>query len=85
MECASFMDALIKMMCSYFIFDISYSKSLHPILIFIQRYILGIEDKQRVPNVVTQVLASLDQHEDSEERHEHPYPEERHEHPHPED
>jgi len=71
MDCASFLDALIKMICSYFIFDITYTKSLYPILIFIQRYILGIEDKQRVPNIVTQVLASLDQHEVDEHPEEH--------------
>jgi len=42
----SFKDAIIKMIYFYFIFDICYSKSLYPILIFIQCYILGIKDKQ---------------------------------------
>jgi len=65
--CLSFKDALIKLICSYFIFDICYSKALFSILVFIQCYILGIKDKTKVPNVVTRVLTSLDQHEPSAE------------------
>jgi len=56
------MDALINMICAYFVFDIEYPKSMYATLIFVQRYILGIADKQRIPDVVTRVLTSLDQH-----------------------
>lgn len=61
-ETTLFMDALINMICAYYIFDISYPKSLYAILIFTQRYVLGIKDEQPIPSVVTRVLSSLDQH-----------------------
>jgi len=61
-ESTRFLDAVVNMICGYFAFDISYPTSLYPILIFIQRYILGIRDNQAIPNIVTQVLSGLDQH-----------------------
>ena len=58
----TFMDAMANLICAYFAFDIAYPKPLRPILIFIQRYIMGIKDKQPIPHVITRVLANLDQH-----------------------
>ena len=62
LESTEFLDAVINMICGYFAFDISYPTSLYPILIFIQRYILGIKDNQPIPNIVTRVVSGLDQH-----------------------
>ena len=65
-ELTNFLDAVTSLICTYFVYDISYSKALTPILIFIQRYFLGIKDNQTVPSCVTRLLASLDQHIDQE-------------------
>ena len=62
LECTQFLDAVVNMICGYFAFDISYPTSLYPVLIFIQRYVLGIKDNQPIPNIVTRVLSGLDQH-----------------------
>jgi len=62
LESTECLDAVSSMICGYFAFDISYPKSLYPILIFIQRYVLGIKDNQPIPNVVTHVVSGLDQH-----------------------
>lgn len=61
-ESSSFANAITDMICAYFVFDISYPKSIHPILFFIQRFVLGIKDKQPIPSVVTRILNSLDKH-----------------------
>ena len=61
-ENTHFIDAMIDTICAYFAFDINYPKSLYPVLIFIQRYILAIRDNQPIPNVVTRVLTNLEQH-----------------------
>jgi len=63
-EHTKFLDAVTSLICTYFVYDISYSKVLTPILIFVQRYFLGIKDNQMIPNCVTRLLSSLDQHTD---------------------
>ena len=61
-ESNTFQDALTDMIALYFTIDISYPSSLYPVLLTIQRFVLGIKDKQIVPPVVTRPLSSLDQH-----------------------
>ena len=51
---------LISLIGAYFTFNIVYPKPLHAILIFIQHFILNIIDKQKVPDIVTRTIASLD-------------------------
>ena len=45
---------------SYFAFNMSYPKSLYPLLIFIQHFLLVIRDKQPLPVVLTKLLSTLD-------------------------
>jgi len=54
MESETFSDALIKLIYSYFVIDITYPKELYPILNFIQCFIMGIKDGQPIPSAVTQ-------------------------------
>ena len=54
-------DAITDMMCAYFVFDISYPKSIHPIL-FLLRFVLEVKDKQPIPPVVTRIMNCLDKH-----------------------
>lgn len=59
-ENVQFTDAMINTICAYFAFDINYPKSLYPVLVFIQRYILGIRDNELIPNIVTlQILNNM--------------------------
>ena len=62
-ESDTFQDALTDMIGLYFIMDITYPSSLNPVLLSIQRFVLGINDKQIIPPVVTRLLSSLDQHQ----------------------
>ena len=62
-ESDTFQDALTDMISLYFIMDITYPSSLYAVLLSIQRFVLGIKDKQMIPPVVTRLLSSLDQHQ----------------------
>ena len=67
-ETDTFEDALTDMIALYFTMDITYASSLYPVLLTIQRFVLGIKDMQIVPSVVTRLLStSLDQHQSSDE------------------
>ena len=48
------------MIALYFKMDITYPSSLYPVLLSMQRFVLGIKDKQIVLPVVTSLLSSLD-------------------------
>ena len=61
-ESNTFQDALTDMIALYFTMDITYPAGLYPVLLTIQRFVLGIKDKQIIPPVVTRLLSSLDQH-----------------------
>ena len=62
----TFQDALIDMISCYFALNITYPPTLYPVLLTIQRFAMGIKDKQAVPPAVTRMLASLDQHQINE-------------------
>ena len=56
--------ALIDLVSSYFVFDIQYPTSLNSLLIFIQHYVLCLEDDQPDPPSVIEMVTSL-KHMDS--------------------
>ena len=60
LESGSVKDSLIDLISVYFTFDIAYPKLPYPVCLFLQHHVLGIIDKQRVPNSVTILLSSLD-------------------------
>ena len=58
-ESPSMRDAILDLMASYFVFDISYSKSLNAILIFIQHEIFGLIDSQIIPMAAGKLMGNL--------------------------
>ena len=58
-ESNSLLTAIVDLIASYFVFDIVYPKPLYAVLIFIQQFVLGIVDKQKVPHNVSVLLSSL--------------------------
>ena len=60
MHCQSLFEALQGLVASYFMANIEYPRPLTALLIFIQHIVLGIKDSQLMPNMVTQVVSSLD-------------------------
>lgn len=58
-ESNSLPTAIVDLIASYFVFDIVYPNTLYAVLIFIQHFVLGIVDKQKVPQNVSVLLSSL--------------------------
>ena len=58
-ESKSFVDCILDLMCCYFVFDIVYPESLSGILLFIQKYLLKIEDEQVNPPCLSKLVKNL--------------------------
>ena len=43
------MDALIDIICYYYVLDISYPKEMYSLLIFLQHFVFGIVDSGNIP------------------------------------
>ena len=59
LESSSMRDAVLDLAASYFVFDISYPRSLSAILIFIQHEILGITDSQSIPMAAAKLMGNF--------------------------
>lgn len=55
----TFQSALLYLIGAYFIFNIAYPKESFPVLIFLQRYVLSIVDKQVIPKIVRQAVTTM--------------------------
>lgn len=51
--------ALLDLIATYFTFDIAYPKSLYPVLLFFQHFVLDLTDSQTVPNSVSIFVSAL--------------------------
>ena len=52
------------LIAAYFAFNMTYPKALYAVLIFIQHFLLIIQDKQPLPISLTKLLSSLDKIQD---------------------
>lgn len=51
--------ALIDLYSAYFVFDIAYPVEVAPVLIFMQHYIFGLKDSQKIPVSVATTVATM--------------------------
>ena len=51
--------ALIYLFAAYYVFNIQYPQLAYPVLIFIQRYILNLEDSQAIPQSIRQAVTVM--------------------------
>ena len=58
-ELTSIESALIHLVGSYFVYDITYPKPFQSLLLMIQHYVFGLEDSQRDPPAVIEIVTSL--------------------------
>ena len=54
-----FFGALLDLICAYFTYNIVYPKSLYPVLLFVQCYVMDIKDSQKIPSSLTRALTVL--------------------------
>ena len=52
-------DAIIDLIATYSVFNISYPRSISPVLIFFQHFVFGLTDKQGVPTSTVKLVGSL--------------------------
>jgi len=51
--------ALIDLYSTYFVFDIAYPVEVAPVLIFMQHYIFGLKNSQKIPVSVATTVATM--------------------------
>ena len=58
-ESKSYLDAIIDLICTYYVFDIAYPKSLSGIFLFLQQSVFNIKDDQVPPACLLRVLQNI--------------------------
>ena len=54
----------VGLIATYFTFNMAYPKAVYPVLLFVQHFLLCINDKQAVPISLTKLLSWLDKMKD---------------------
>ena len=57
--CENLKNALVNIMCYYYVLDLSYPKVMYALLIFIQHFIFGVTDTGRVPTSVINLCSKF--------------------------
>lgn len=52
-------DCMVDLIAIYYVYNIEYPKPLNATLLFIQHFILGLEDNQKIPPSLIRLLSSL--------------------------
>lgn len=58
-DCKSLKDALLDLVVTYYVYDISYPKPFNAFLIFFQHFIFGMKDQQNVPLSASKLWQNL--------------------------
>lgn len=58
-ESKSYKEAVTDLIVTYYVYDISYPRSLMPLYIFLQHYVMGLKDQQLVPNTTIKLVSNL--------------------------
>lgn len=58
-ESSSLRDALLDLICYYYVFNVSYPKSISGVFLFIQHIVCNLKDSQKHPNSLTKLLKNI--------------------------
>ena len=58
-ESKTIRDAILELLATYFVFDIVYPKGISGIMIFLQHYVLGLQDQQVVSSTTSKLISNL--------------------------
>jgi len=56
----SFSDAIYDLIAAYYLFNIAYPKPIDPILTYIQKLVLNVNDPVKIPTVFVKIAAAID-------------------------
>ena len=55
-SCENLPDALMDLMCYYYVLNMKYPKSMYALYIFFQHFVLGLKDNSRIPTCVYSIF-----------------------------
>ncbi len=58
-DSVSLHDAILVLVSAYHVYDVEYPKSSYPISIFIQHFVFGFKDGQKVPSSALKLASSV--------------------------
>ena len=58
-SCDDLANALIDLLCYYYVFNTEYPKSMYSLYTFLQHFILGIRDKCKLPTAVISLCSTI--------------------------
>lgn len=58
-DCKSLKDALLDLVVTYYVYDISYPKPLSAFFVFLQHFVFGMKDRQHVPLSASKLWQNL--------------------------
>lgn len=58
-SCNELSDALIDILCYYYVFNTAYPKSMYALYIFLQHFVLGLKDSSKLPSSVLTLCSNL--------------------------
>ena len=58
-SCDDLANALIDLLCYYYVFNAAYPKSMFSLYIFFQHFILGLKDNSKLPTSVISLCSTL--------------------------
>ena len=59
-ESKTLKDALLDLMCFYYVFNISYPKTISAVFLFIQHIVCNLQDSQVHPKCLSKLLQNID-------------------------
>ena len=59
-ESKTYLDAILDLICAYYIFDIAYPKPLSGILLFFQQSVFSLKDEQIPPACLLKLMKNID-------------------------
>ena len=57
--CENLSDALIDIMCYYYVLNMQYPRSMHTLCLFLQHFVLGLKDNARLPTSILTLSSNL--------------------------
>lgn len=58
-ECSSFREALLDLLCCYYVFNIQYPSTVSGIFLFFQHFVCNLKDEQIHPNCLAKLLKNI--------------------------
>ena len=58
-SCENVPNALMDILCYYYIFNMAYPKGMQALYLFLQHFVLGLKDSSKLPNSVLTLCTNL--------------------------